>query len=193
MAINTQVKDWLKTGLNVTTAIVNTNQAAGDGSNTFVNPFVFARGMGPIYPVRAFTTAGLPIFNAVTGEQWYDYGLHPGAINRPTGASPGRHIVLETLLNKRLTKRNSVIARAFIEARLAKNLTLTTNAGIDLNNTRALTFQNKVVGDGVTPGGRSTNSANEFRTITLNELLNYNKKIGQHEISILAGHESTKT
>ncbi len=192
MAINTQVKDWLKTGLNVTTAIVNTNQAAGDGSNTFVNPFVFARGMGPIYPVRAFTPAGASIFNSVTGEQWYDYGLHPGAINRPTGASPGRHIVLETLLNKRLTKRNSVIARAFIEARLAKNLTLTTNAGVDLNNTRALTFQNKVVGDGVTPGGRSTNSANEFRTITLNELLNYNKKIGPHEISILAGHESTK-
>jgi TonB-linked SusC/RagA family outer membrane protein len=191
MAINSQVKDWLKTGINVTTAIVNTNQAAGDGSNTFVNPFVFARGIGPIYPVRAVTATGGPIYNSL-GEQWYDYGLHPGAINRPSGASPGRHIVLETLLNKRLSKRNSVIARTFLEAKITKNLTLTTNAGVDLNNTRALTFQNKVVGDGVTPGGRSTNSSNEFRTITLNQLLNYNKKFGKHDIALLAGHETTK-
>jgi TonB-linked SusC/RagA family outer membrane protein len=193
MAINSQVKDWLKTGINVTTAIINTNQAAGDGSNTFVNPFVFARGIGPIFPVRAYTTTGQPIFNAVTGEQWYDYGLHPGAVNRPSGASPGRHIILETLLNKRLTKRNSIIARTFLEAKLAKFLTFTTNVGVDLNNTRALTFQNRTVGDGVTPGGRSTNSANEFRTITLNQLLNFNKKFGNHDIAILAGHESSKT
>jgi hypothetical protein len=192
MAINTQVKDWLKTGINVTTAVVNTNQAAGDGSNTFVNPFVFARGMGPIFPVRAYTTTGQPIYDGL-GQQWYDYGLHPGSVNRPGGASPGRHIVLETMLNKRLSKRNSVIARTFIEARLAKNLTFTTNAGIDLNNTRALTFQNRTVGDGVTPGGRSTNTANEFRTITLNQLLNYNKKIGRHDFAVLAGHESSKT
>ncbi len=192
MAVNSQVKDWLKTGINVTAAIVNSNQAAGDGSNTFVNPFVFARGIGPIFPVRAYNAAGQPIFNSA-GEQWYDYGLHPGAINRPAGASPGRHIVLETILNKRLTKRNSVIARSFIEAKLAKGLTFTTNAGIDLNNTQGLTFQNRTVGDGVTPGGRSTNTANEFRTITLNQLLNYTKKFGNHEISVLGGHESTKT
>lgn len=191
MAVNSQVKDWLKTGINVTAAIVNTNQAAGDGSNTFVNPFVFARGIGPIFPVRAYSATGQPIFDG-QGQQWYDYGLHPGAVNRPSGASPGRHIILETLLNKRLSKRNSVIARTFAELKLAKNLTFTTNAGIDLNNARALTFQNKVVGDGVTPGGRSTASSNEFRTITLNQLLNYSKKIRQHDFSILAGHESSK-
>lgn len=191
MAINSQVKDWLKIGINVTGAIVSSNQAAGDGSNTFVNPFVFARGMGPIFPVKAYTATGAPIYNS-TGSQWYDYGLHPGAINRPTGASPGRHIVLETLLNKRLRDRNSVIARTFLEVKLSKNLTFTTNAGIDLNNTKAVTFQNKVVGDGVTPGGRSTNSANEFRTITLNQLFNYNKKFGKHDIVFLVGHESTK-
>jgi len=191
IAINTQVKDWLKTGINVTSAIVNSNQAAGDGSNTFVNPFVFARGIGPIYPVKAYNAAGQPIYNSL-GQQWDDYGLHPGAVNRPQGASPGRHIVLETLLNKRISKRNSVVARTFLEAKLGKLLTFTTNAGIDLNNARALTFQNKVVGDGVTPGGRSTSSSNEFRTITLNQLLNFNKKFGIHEISVLAGHESAK-
>lgn len=191
MAINTQVKDWLRVGVNVTTAFVNTNQAAGDGSNTFVNPFVFARGMGPIYPVRAYTTTGVPIIDPL-GNQYYDYGIHPGSVNRPSGASPGRHIIYETLLNERMEKRNSIIGRTFLEAKLSNHLTFSTNVGIDLNNYRSQYYQNRIVGDGVTPAGRSTTNANEFRTLSLNQLLNYKQKFGAHEISFLVGHESQK-
>lgn len=191
LALNTQVKEWLKTGVNLTAAIVTSNQAAGDGSNTFINPFVFARGMGPIYPVRAYTTAGVPVLDA-TGGHWYDYGQHPGAVNRPTGASPGRHIIYETLLNERSEARNSLIARTFLEAKFLRHFTFTTNVGIDLNNFRSLSYQNRTVGDGVTAGGTSTRNSNEFRTISLNQLLNYNQKFGRHEITALIGHEAQK-
>lgn len=191
LSLNTQVKDWLKTGVNITSAIVNSNQAAGDGSNTFINPFVFARGIGPIYPVRAFTNTGAPILDAF-GEQWYDFGAHPGAVNRPSGASPGRHIIYETLLNERREARNSVIARTFLEAKFFRHFTFTTNAGIDLNNFRSLSFQNKIVGDGVTAGGTSTRNSNEFRTISFNQLLNYNQRFGVHDVTVLAGHEAQK-
>jgi TonB-linked SusC/RagA family outer membrane protein len=191
LSLNTQVKDWLKTGVNITSAIVNSNQAAGDGSNTFINPFVFARGIGPIYPVRAFTSTGAPILDAF-GEQWYDFGAHPGAVNRPSGASPGRHIIYETLLNERREARNSVIARTFLEAKFFRHFTFTTNAGIDLNNFRSLSFQNKIVGDGVTAGGTSTRNSNEFRTISFNQLLNYNQRFGVHDVTVLAGHEAQK-
>ena len=191
LAINSQVKDWLKTGINLTSAIVSSNQAAGDGSNTFINPFVFARGMGPIYPVHAFTAAGAPILDAF-GNQWYDFGQHPGSINRPSGASPGRHIIYETLLNERSEKRNSIIARTFLEAKFLRHFTFTTNIGIDLNNFRSQSFQNRIVGDGVTAGGTSTRTSNEFRTISLNQILNYNQKFGLHDITVLVGHESQK-
>lgn len=191
IAINTQVKDWLKTGVNVTSAIVSTNQAQGDGSNTFINPFVFARGMGPIYPVHAFNAAGEPILDAF-GNQYYDYGTHPGSVNRPSGASPGRHIIYETLLNENIEKRNSVIARTFVEARFFKHFTFTTNAGIDLNNFRSQSFQNRIVGDGVTGGGTSSKVSNEYRTISFNQLLNYSQKFGLHDVSVLAGHETQK-
>ena len=189
LAINTQVKDWLKTGINLTSAIVNTNQAAGDGSNTFINPFVFARGMGPIYPVHAYTNAGAPIMDAF-GNHWYDFGAHPGSINRPSGASPGRHIIYETLLNERREKRNSTIARTYIETKFLKYFTFTANAGIDLNNFRSQSFQNRIVGDGVTAGGTSSSSSNEYKTISYNQLLNYNQKFGLHDVSVLLGHES---
>ncbi|HLG39089.1 MAG TPA: SusC/RagA family TonB-linked outer membrane protein [Chitinophagaceae bacterium] len=191
LAINTQVKDWLRTGVNLTTALVSTNQAAGDGSNTFINPFVFARGMGPIYPVHAFTAAGAPVLDAF-GNQYYDYGTHPGSVNRPSGASPGRHVIYETLLNERREKRNSIIARTFIETKFLRYFTFTANAGIDLNNFRSQSFQNRIVGDGVTGGGTSSSSSNEYRTISFNQILNYNQKFGLHDVSALVGHESQK-
>ena len=191
LAMNTQVKSWLRTGINVTSAIVFSNQAAGDGSNTFINPFVFARGMGPIYPVHAFTNTGDPILDPL-GVQYYDYGIHPGSVNRPSGASPGRHIIYETLLNERTQKRNSTIARSFIEATFFRHFTFNTNAGIDLNNFSSQSFQNRIVGDGVTAGGTSTRNANEFRTISLNELLTYKQKFGLHDVAALLGHEIQK-
>ncbi len=192
LAMNTQLKDWLKVGINATTAIVGSKQAAGNGANTFINPFVFARNIGPIYPVRAFDlTTGAPILDA-NGVQFYDYGQHPGSINRPTGASPGRHIVYETLLNENINDRNSSVVRTYVEAKFLKHFTFTTNAGIDLNNTRNQTFQNKIVGDGVTSNGTAGLTSNEFRTISLNQLLNYQQKFGLHEVSVLAGHESQK-
>lgn len=192
LAMNTQIKDWLKTGLNVTTAIVNSNQAAGNGDNTFINPFVFARGMGPIYPVKAYDlTTGAPVLDG-NGKQYYDYGQYPGSINRPAGASPGRHILYETLLNENIDTRNSSIARAYVETKFLKYFTFTTNVGVDLNNFRGKSFQNKIVGDGVTSGGTSSLTSNEFRTLSLNQLLNYKQEFGKSEVSVLLGHESQK-
>lgn len=48
------------------------------------------------------------------------------------------------------------------------------------------------MGDGVTAGGTSTRNSNEFRTISLNQILNYNQKFGLHDITVLVGHESQK-
>ena len=192
IAVNSQINSWLKSGINVTANFVNSNQAAGDGSNNFINPFVFARSIAPIYPVRAYTTTGSPIFDTF-GNQWYDFGIHPGAINRPSGASPGRHILYETLLNESVQKRNSIIARTNLEIRLAPGLTFTPNVGIDVINQRNNTFQNKIVGDGVTSGGAATVTSNEFRTFSVNNLLNYTKRFNRHEITALAGHEIQKT
>ncbi len=191
MAINTQVKDWLKTGVNLTTAIVSSAQASGDGSNTFINPFVFARGMGPIYPVHAFTSTGAAILDPL-GNQYYDYGIHPGSVNRPSGASPGRHIIYETLLNERNQKRSSIIGRAFMEAKFLRYFSFTNTVGIDLNNYRDLYFQNRTVGDGVTPNGRTTRNSNEYRTISMNQILNYKQKFGLHDFALLLGHEIQK-
>lgn len=190
--LNTQAKEWLRMGLNLSGVIVRSNQASAGDDNTssIVNPFVFARRIGPIYPVHAYNAQGQPILNTL-GEHWYDYGQHPGAINRPQSAFPGRHVIYETMLNENVSLRNSIIARTYLEAKILKDLTFTTNLGLDLNNTRSKGFQNRIVGDGVTAGGTSSSTSNEFRTISMNQLLNYKRSFaGRHDVSLLLGHEN---
>ena len=189
--INTQVRSWFKTGLNISGILVKSNLASATDDNTssFINPFVFARGIGPIYPVHAYDALGKPILTP-TGEHYYDYGIHPGSINRPQSASPGRNVIYETLLNTNNTKRNSLIGRTYFEFKFLKDFTFTNNIGIDLNNVRNITFQNKIVGDGVTSAGYSYRSSNEFKNVTMNQILNYVKNFGRHNITFLAGHET---
>lgn len=191
VSLNSQVKSWLRSGLNISGVVVKSNQASAGDDNTssIINPFVFARGIGPIYPVHAYSSTGAPVLDAF-GNDMYDYGVHPGAINRPSGAFPGRHVILETMLNESVSSRNSIIARTFLEGKFLTNFTLTTNVGLDLNNTRSKSYQNKTVGDGVTAGGTSSTSSNEYRTISMNQLLNYKRKFGRHNVGVLVGHEN---
>ncbi|MGB8191702.1 MAG: SusC/RagA family TonB-linked outer membrane protein [Chitinophagaceae bacterium] len=191
ISLNSQVKTWLRTGMNISGVIVKSNQASAGDDNTssIVNPFVFARRIGPIYPVHAYSATGSPILDAF-GNHMYDYGQHAGAINRPQGAFPGRHVLYETMLNESVSSRNSIIARTFLEGKFLRDFTATVNVGLDLNNTRTKGFQNKIVGDGVTAGGTSSASANEYRTISANQLLNYRRTFGDHEVGVLVGHEN---
>lgn len=187
--VNTQVKEWLKTGLNLSGVLANSNQANTGTSNSIVNPFNFARGIGPIYPIHAFDATGKPILQ-IDGTQWYDYGLHPGGVNRPQGAYQGRNLVYETMLNTNKFNRNGTTSRAYAEINLLKNLKFTTNIGLDLVNYRSDIYQNNIVGDGVTSGGYAEKSSYVDKGITFNQLLNYNKSIKNHNIDGLLGHES---
>ena len=191
VSLNSQMKSWLRSGINMSGVIVRANQASATDDNTssIINPFVFARRIGPIYPVRAYSATGQPVLDAF-GNHVYDYGQHAGAINRPQSAFPGRHVLYETMLNENVSTRNSLIARTYLEGRFFTDLTITTNVGLDLNNTRTKGFQNKIVGDGVTAGGTSSRSANEYRTISMNQLLNYKKSFGSHDVGLLLGHEN---
>jgi TonB-linked SusC/RagA family outer membrane protein len=191
VSLNSQVKTWLRTGMNLSGVVVKSNQASATDDNTssIINPFVFARRIGPIYPVHAYSSTGAPVMDAF-GSHMYDYGQHTGAVNRPQGAFPGRHVIYETMLNESISSRNSLIARTFLEGKFFKDFTVTTNVGLDLNNVRTKGFQNKIVGDGVTAGGTASSSSNEYRTISMNQLLNYKRSFGIHDISILLGHEN---
>jgi len=191
--VNSQIKPWLKFGLNLSGSFSNLNNAQDSGSgsgSSFINPFLFARGIGPIYPVYAHDASGGNILNGATGEPWYDYGQHPGSVNRPTGASPGRHVIYETLLNDNIGRRNNLGGRTYVDIKFLKDFTFTPSVNMDIRNNISNSFQNPTVGDGATVNGRVSYSTSAIKSYTMNQILKYNKSIGNHTFMALLAHEN---
>lgn len=190
--VNTKVKEWIKLGLNIAGTFSRSNLAsdASTGSaSSFINIFQSARNMGPIYPVRAYDATGNPIYTP-TGEQYYDYGQHPGAVNRPTSASAGRHVIYETLLNDVLNRRVTLNGRTYAEIKFLKDFTFKPSINVDFRNSYNNSFRNAIVGDGAGLGGSATQGSNLTKTYTFNQMLTYDKSIGNHNFNLLAAHEN---
>ena len=190
MNVNTQVKKWLKTGLNLSGNLSNSNNAqdaATGNGGSIINPFLFARNIGPIYPVKAYSTTGEPILTN-TGEQYYDYNQHPGALSRPVLG--GRNVVYETLLNNVQSKRLALNARTFAEIKFLKDFTFRPSVNIDLRQSNGNSFQNAIVGDGAGSNGTSSINNSLTTSYTFNQILSYKKSFGRHSIDVLAGHEN---
>ena len=191
--LNTKPFTWFKTGLNLAGTIVKSNQVnvPAAGSTAIVNPFNFGRNIGPIYPVYAHdTTTGAYLLDQ-KGNKIYDLGnmASSGMPIRASNANPGRHIVAETEYNNNLYKTNVLSARTFGEVSFSKDVKFTSNISVDISNYLASTYDNKIVGDGA-PAGRASRTNTTATSYTFNQLLTYNKSLGNHNIDILAGHEN---
>ena len=190
MNVNSQMKPWFKTGANLSATITKSNQADADGNTSFVNPFFFSRNMGPIYPVYAFDPANPGQFLTLPdGRRRYDYGnLNAlGLPNRPQYG--GRHAIAETELNENFFRRNVIGARGYGEISFLNDIKFTANVGVDLTNLNNVTFGNPEIGDGA-PAGRSTHEFENIASYNFNQLLNYDKSFGNHNIGVLVGHEN---
>lgn len=181
--LNTSLKEWFKTGINLSGTVTNSNLAVNgvDNTSSFNNVFRTVRYMGPIYPVYDHTENG-------------DYELD-GAGNkiystaRGSGASNGRNIVYETLNNVDNEKGLALSGRTYFEISFLKDFKFTTNASIDKSYFNRTYTYNTEIGDGA-PSGLIGKEDNILTGITYNQLLNYSKKIGNHTITALLGHES---
>lgn len=182
--VNYQAKDWLKLGANISGALSEGNQSNIGGSSSFRNPFRFTRGMGPIYPVFAHDPITGEFILDENGNKVYDLDD-----SRPSGASTGRHVVVERQLDIDFDEITALNLKTFADFRLAEGLNFTTNLSYEEQNRYNTFFWNKTVGDGA-PDGLGFKQYVRTSTIGFNQLLNYSKSFGDHNVEVLAGHES---
>lgn len=181
--IDSKIKSWLKIGTNISLSN-NVSNFLSTSNASYSNPFNWTRNMGPIYNVYAH--------DPITGAFIYDNNgnkVFDPAKNRGSNAASGRHIIHETLLNTSYSKTQNVNSRFFAEFKLLPELTLTTNVGYDTRNYLAISYDNKILGNAA-PAGASSRENEISKTLTFNQLLNYNKNFGQHGINALLGHEN---
>lgn len=184
VGVNTNPVKWFKTGLNIAGTYAKSSQAAESG---IVNPFSFARGIGPIYPVYIHNkTTGAYVLDA-NGNKMWDPGDNGTNGTRPVNA--GRHALQENMLNEDTYRRTYLSGRGYADINFLPYLTFTTKIGTDFQEYLGQTYQNKIIGDGA-PGGRTSRTSTKVFSYTFTQLLNFSKKFGVHNVSALAGHEN---
>lgn len=188
-----QAKDWLKLGANMSYTKFEYNSLGNNGvDGSTANIWAFTSQIAPIYP--------LYVRNA-DGSQYYDMNgiavLDHGNGNLNNGGIPGTSRPFITDANPALANRyntnnaegNALSAQGYIDVNLFKGLTLTVNASTTVDETRYNYVYNPYYGQFRSTGG--TVSVYHARTYAWNsqQLLNYQRKFGNHNVGVLLGHE----
>lgn len=190
--VNSQVTKWMKVGINLNAAIMESNGNQNETEGSLANPFRFTRYIGNIYPIHLHNPAtGEYIYDA-TGNKIYDFGI--GYTTDDGVAIPKRECLSGVNPAYELKhrydgyKRNTINAKAYVEIPFLRDFKFTANVGLGDNMYRGWS------GDYVIPekgnAGTSTKSDSNTTTWNINQILSYNKDIGKHHIDAMVGHES---
>jgi TonB-linked SusC/RagA family outer membrane protein len=193
MNVNASPNKWFKTGINLDGAFSKRQDVPSGGTST-TNPFYFTRQIGPIYPVFQYnTTTGAPVLDA-DGKPAYDYGVPAQMGTRPYA---GRSNIASTLfLDDRSRRIFNGNANIFGEIILPYGFSFKSTFGLNFFSNDITSYQNNQFGDaspstpGGSDGGRSTKTSDKAISYTGNQVLSWNKQIGNHNIRALIGHEN---
>lgn len=182
--VNSQATKWLRTGLNINAVYSKwQNDATGGGGTTIINPFYSSRYIAPIYPVYLHDqTTGAYILDQ-NGQKQYDSGAQGRMFLN------GRHPIWENSMNNDETVRGAFEGRTYATVTILPYLSATTNISFDLQDSHNRSFDNPIIGDGA-PAGRTTHSFNRSTSYTWNQILNFDKSFGKHNLTALVGHEN---
>lgn len=188
---SSKVNKWLSFDATVSGATSKQNGFLAEGTYT-TNPFYFGRMMGPIYPIYQRNTdgtvkldaSGNPVYDMGGGSSVYKWAGH----TRPY--APNSNLMVTLPLDERSTALNSMSARVGTEITFLKDFKFRVSGNTDMNNYFYTTYQNNKFADAEAVKGRSTKEYEKVVSYTLNEILTWNKMFGQHNVSLLAGHEN---
>ncbi|MBO4690603.1 MAG: SusC/RagA family TonB-linked outer membrane protein [Paludibacteraceae bacterium] len=190
--VNYQAKKWLKGGLNIQYSYARMNDP-GQSSHAANNGFLFINSIPPIFPVYVRDENGNIKTDPTTGGKMYDYGDNGNSAIGEEGGRPysfGINPAGALEWDKQTMVRHQTMANAFLEFKLYEGLKFTINVGSQYVNQSSNSLDNKYYGDAAGLGRNSQTQYN-ILSITGNQLLEYNKTIGEHTIRLMAGHEAS--
>ncbi|MBD0824169.1 SusC/RagA family TonB-linked outer membrane protein [Aestuariibaculum marinum] len=181
--------DWLSMGGNVNFASEKFTGSPSRGSS-IANVFGFAKNMGSIYsPYLLDPTTGDYIYDEAGNIRW-DRGESISSLgiqSRPTNV--GRNALEEAILNNELTKRNNYGFRYNADFTIIEGLKVSLIYGQDIQDSYNKSYENPEVGDGA-PTARFQDNRFRRTVENFNQLITYNKSLGNHNFDLTLGHES---
>ena len=185
--VNSQLKRWLKVGANVAYS-KTTQNGVMELSGMASNPFDVARDWAPIFPVHAYDAEGNLKYNE-DGTPMYDAGNGEtdGTKERPTATN--QNLINSLNEDTRKSVYHNLSSRTYVEVKFLKDFTFQANYSYDFTNLYNSQYYTPTIGDGASFGGRGTKRSFNTSTTNFNQLLGYEKTIGEHNVSAKLGHE----
>ena len=183
-----QAKKWMKIGGNMSYARFDFNSLSNNGSSTSSgNIWAFTTQLAPIYPAYIRTADGNVMVDA-NGINVMDYGNGKNAgMSRPwiSDANP----IQDVKLNTNNSEGNAFYGNGFVNFNFVEGLTITLNGTYNLDETRETYVYNPYYGQFDSTGG--TVSKGHYRTYEYNlqQLINYSRTFGKHNVDVMLGHE----
>lgn len=181
-----QAKPWLKVGANFNYTKYNNSQTS-EGTIGTGTIWSTIKTMAPIYPVY-FRDANKNIMIDRWGEKMYDFAQ---AYDLSRAGGVGGNCIFNNKYNSNETNGNSFIASGYADINLTKDLTFTFNANAYDYDRRNTTATSPFVDFYTSSSDNGYLYKAAYRTFTYNtqQLLNYNKQFGKHDVSAMVGHE----
>ncbi len=183
-----QVKDWLKMGANMSYTHYDANSLSEDGSSSSSgNIFAYATRIAPIFPLYIRDRSGKPMIDK-NGITMYDFGDGGNAgLIRPflSGANP----YLSNQLDTNNAEGNAITATGFFEARFLKDFKFTWTSGVATAETRTSGYTNPYYGQYAISNGIASKYHTRNLSYNHQQLLNYQKTFGEHNLTVMLGHE----
>ena len=183
-----QAKQWLKVGASLSYTHTDQNDV-NDGDNLFS----MVSGLAPIHPVYLRDEDGR-IMEDENGLL-YDYGSgENGGAKRPANLLPARNPLQANELNKNGTNANITTINGFADFTPIDGLKVTVNGTVTDNEWNNTSKVQPFYGNTASsyPGGYISKTAYQTFTLNFQQIVNYTKQFGRHNVSIMAGHENYK-
>jgi len=174
--IETEVKKWLKAGVNMNISSAETDLVGSSGDGAGGNG-------GSVVRYAYFRSPAIPIYDS-NGE----FTDRPDTYNFfGDGYNPVGMLAYNN--NKRLSDR--IFGKFFIVIKPIENLTFTSNLGVDYTNQNTRRFdRNWGTANRINNPNRLTVTDEQFQTITFSNFINYAKVFGKQSMTVLLGTEA---
>jgi TonB-linked SusC/RagA family outer membrane protein len=184
-----QIKEWLKIGANFGFTHFDAKTTNEDGSsNSSGNIFAIATQIAPIYPLFIRDGKGNIMYDS-NGLKRYDYGDGSNAgASRPILTSS--NAISDNLLDTSGYEGNAMSAVGFFEVRFLKNFKFTSTNSFYVDETRQTSITNPYYGSYASSNGIVYKYHTRQLAYNYQQLLNYKKEIGNHNIDVMLGHEA---
>ena len=193
--VNAQLYDWFKVGTNVAYSWRETQSPAtrygrNPGSAT-ANPFRYINGHNQLTQLYAHDKDGNYIYENGEKKVHVNAGDTYSPLGLVTTALSSTNLLYMLDTDQDLRRSSDIVTRSYAEIKLMKDLTFTSNLGLEKYHETRTRYWNSKTGQAAGTGAFGKIYQN-VTILNTQQLLNYGQEFGKHKVNVLAGHEFNK-